>query len=597
MAEHRLPSRPTAGALSLVPLIELVSRAADDKDSAVLLCADDWGASYDLDELAADKDQGFPLLRRLGDLLGRLDPARVRMRVDARCLGPAFALACTVPVDATPEARLGSSEIRYGTPPLLGIAGRLPARLPGEIAANVLFHGSVVTGEAWSKLDGTADGSVPNNFRPRPIASALPPPTADIHSELLGSTAESLAEVELKLLSRALDDSRHRCLRERLHELMARDLFSATVSGRYAVYGNGHMGATISAALASSGIDVVMVGRDPDKLASAVEEIRKAIARLARRGPLFCDPESALSHLTTTTTPPADVSGVIEAVAEDADVKRAVLDRARSASPDAWLATTSSSIALGELGEDVGLLHFAYPAETGPVVEVSYPTSLASEALSGMRDLMSAMGKSTVEVRSVPGYVVSRILFAYLLEAVDLVEAGASPEDVDSAALRAGYMFGPLSMLDAAGIDLARHVARDVLEPAYGSRFRSPPLLDRMVETGDLGRGTGCGFFVYDSAGVEPNPALSVSQAVGTTSDIETRLQLSVVAESVRLADECVASPAGIDLLAVGCLRYPLAACGPLAQLHDANPATLAIWNSMSDSERLSLPPNLEETA
>ncbi|MCE7884436.1 MAG: hypothetical protein DYH08_11365 [Actinobacteria bacterium ATB1] len=597
MAEHRLPSRPTAGSLSLVPLIELVSRAAHDKDGAVLLRADDWGASYDLDELSADKDQGFPLLRRLGDLLGRLDPTRVRMRIDTRCLGPAFALACAVPVDAAPDARLGSSEIRYGIPPLLGIAGRLPARLPGELAVNVLFHGSVLTGEAWSKLDGAGDGSVPDDFRPRPIASALPPPTADVHSELLGCPAEDLAEVELKILSRTLDDSRHRCLRERLHELMARDLFSTRVSGKYAVYGNGHMGATITAALASSGIDVVMVGRDSAKLDAALEEIRRALARLSRRGPLCCDPESAFAHVTATTTSPADVSGVIEAVAEEAGIKRAVLDRARSASPDAWLATTSSSIVLDDLGGDVGLLHFAYPAETGPVVEVSYPTSLTSEALSGMRSLTSAMGKSAVEVRSVPGYVVSRILFAYLLEAVDLVEAGASPEDVDTAARRAGYMFGPLSMLDAAGIDLARHVARDVLEPEYGSRFRSPPLLDRMVETGDLGRGTGCGFFVYDSAGVEPNPALSASPAVGATPDIETRLQLSVVAESVRLANECVASPAGIDLLAVGCLRYPLGACGPLAQLRDASPATLAIWNGMSDSERLSLPPNLEETA
>jgi 3-hydroxyacyl-CoA dehydrogenase/enoyl-CoA hydratase/3-hydroxybutyryl-CoA epimerase len=300
--------------------------------------------------------------------------------------------------------------------------------------------------------------------------------------------------------------------------------------------------------------------------------------------------------VTTTTTPPGDVAGVIEAVAEEPEIKRAVLDRARTASPDAWLATTSSSIALGELGADVGLLHFAYPAETGPVVEVSYPTTLASEALSGMRHLMSTIGKSAVEVRSVPGYVVSRILFAYLLEAVELVEAGTSPADVDAAAQRAGYMFGPLSMLDAAGIDLARHVARDVLEPAYGSRFSPPALFDRMVEAGDLGRGTSCGFFVYDPAGAEPNPALAVTPAVGETPDIETRLQLAVVAESVRLAEECVASSAAIDLLAIGCLRYPLGGCGPLAQLRNAGPSTLSAWNALSDSERLSLPPSLEET-
>ncbi|MCC7076794.1 MAG: hypothetical protein IT198_06675 [Acidimicrobiia bacterium] len=594
MTEHRLATRPEAGSLGLIPLIDLVSAACDDPSHDVVLTAADWGASYDLDELAEDRERGYPLLRRLTDLLGELDTTRVRMVVAGRCLGPAFALAARLPLEVTPAARLGTSEVRYGIPPLLGLTRHLPARIRGDVAANMLFQGSVMTGHAWTRFDGSGDGTAPAGFRPRPIASALPPATAHVSDELLSATHADLPELELKLLSRALDDPHLAATRRRLHGLMTRDLFAVTYGERIAVYGNGHMGATTAAALASAGLDVVMVGRNPARLEAALEEVHRALDRLERRGPLFCVAQAAAAHVTTTTEPPSDVGGVIEAVAEDVETKLSVLSRARDAAPEAWLATTSSSIERGLLGRDVALLHFAYPTETSPVVEVSFPPAIGQRALDGMRRTLSTMGKAAVEVRSVPGYVVSRILFAYLLEAVELVEAGATPADVDAAANAAGYMFGPLSMLDAASIDLARHVARHVLEPAYGQRFHPPALLDRMVEAGDLGRGTGRGFFVYDGGTPEPNPALAVSLPEETAHDMGARLQLAVVSEAVRLAEECVATVAGIDLLAVGCLRYPVATCGPLAQLAHAGPDLLTFWSSLAESERLSLPTGTE---
>ncbi len=594
MAEHWLPTSPDSGSLSLAPLLELINAALEDKSDDVILRADDWGASFDIAELRDDATLDFPLVRAANNALGELQSRRVRPRmcIDGRCIGPAFALALVCDIQLSTNARLGASEVRYALPPLLDVTRRALERLPAELALGVAFHGAILNADAWTTATTKRDSGLEHNvieaFRPRPVASAVPRTVAGAYIDLVAGrdlASDARIELETDLLGIALEDIVSHSHETRLHRLLTRDLFaqaSAPKPCRITVAGTGQMASTIAAATAASGIDVTVVGRSTEKAERACVAAAKSLEHMARRGPLFVDAERSAQNLHPATEIPADSTGIIEAVVEDAAVKRSVFERARNAAPDAWLATTSSSIALDELGTGISLLHFAYPAEVSPVVEVAYPASVPAAAANAMRGYLTEIGKVGVEVRSVPGYVVSRLLFAYLLEGSEMCALGAAPDAVDAAARAAGFMLGPLTIIDSAAVDLIERICDNVLEPAYGERFGTPDIVRRLVERGELGRGSGSGFFLYGTGETRVNPAAIGAGAGLDQKSIGTRLTLAVVAEAARLARECVASPAAVDLLAVTCVRFPVDTGGPLALRASADPETAASWAELA---------------
>lgn len=113
-------------------------------------------------------------------------------------------------------------------------------------------------------------------------------------------------------------------------------------------------------------------------------------------------------------------------------------------------------------------------------------------------ELLKALGKRPVRVEDTPGFVASRLLMLYLVEAARAVDEGQHPEAVDTIMVEACNMpMGPLALLDMIGLDAARNVL-EILEESYGSRYRPPDFLYEGAETGQLGRKSGEGFFTYD---------------------------------------------------------------------------------------------------
>jgi 3-hydroxybutyryl-CoA dehydrogenase len=209
------------------------------------------------------------------------------------------------------------------------------------------------------------------------------------------------------------------------------------------------------------------------------------------------------------TTDPADLAEcdlVVEAIAEDPDAKTALHTTVAAAAPDADVATTTSSLSVGDLAAASGAadrffgLHVFNPVTRMELIEVCF----TDDARDGLRERVlswcTALGKTAIEVPDQTGFVVNRLLFPYLFEAVRLKEqSGMSAEDVDACMrLGAGHPMGPLKLLDFVGLDVAAAIGRSLDEHgAGGGADHVPDLIDEMVAAGKLGRKSGEGFFEY----------------------------------------------------------------------------------------------------
>jgi 3-hydroxybutyryl-CoA dehydrogenase len=192
-------------------------------------------------------------------------------------------------------------------------------------------------------------------------------------------------------------------------------------------------------------------------------------------------------------------SFVIEAIVEDSSAKASLMgELASTADPDAILATTTSSLSVEELADASGRperfvgLHVFNPVPKMDLIELVFPKAASEETRRRAIELCEALGKTPVEVPDTPGFVVNRLLFPFLFEAVRLMEeTGLDPEAVDACVkMGAGHPMGPLALLDLVGLDVSASIGRTI-----GARV--PDRIERMIEAGELGRKAGRGFYTY----------------------------------------------------------------------------------------------------
>jgi 3-hydroxybutyryl-CoA dehydrogenase len=198
----------------------------------------------------------------------------------------------------------------------------------------------------------------------------------------------------------------------------------------------------------------------------------------------------------------ADASFVVEAIVEDPEAKAAlVADLAPRLRDDAILATTTSSLSIAELADASGRpdrfvgLHVFNPVPKMDLVELAFPPTASAETRARAHALCAALGKTAVEVPDTAGFVVNRLLFPYLFEAVRLMErTGLEPEAIDTCMrLGAGHPLGPLALLDLVGLDVSAAIGRTI-----GAEV--PARVEALIADGALGRKAGRGFYTYDVA-------------------------------------------------------------------------------------------------
>jgi 3-hydroxybutyryl-CoA dehydrogenase len=191
---------------------------------------------------------------------------------------------------------------------------------------------------------------------------------------------------------------------------------------------------------------------------------------------------------------------VVEAVSEDAAVKCDIHRRLGELLPaEAVIATTTSSLSVAELAaasgrpERFGALHVFNPVEKMKLVELSFPEEASDETRTVLRDLCERLDKTAVEVPDAAGFVVNRLLFPYLFDAVRMLERNSiEPKAIDTCMkLGAGHPMGPLALLDFIGLDVAAAIG-DSIEVEVPARVRE------LIAEGRLGRKAGAGFYDYD---------------------------------------------------------------------------------------------------
>jgi len=257
--------------------------------------------------------------------------------------------------------------------------------------------------------------------------------------------------------------------------------------------------ATGLAAVSTTTADTILLARSEASAWRAEEKVVAACAKL--------DGADA-SRLRVTTDPGdlADCDVIVEAIVEEVEPKGELLSKiAASVGPKAQLATTTSSLSVAEIAKAGGVggklfgLHVFNPVPRMKLVEVCFP-----DGTEGARDTAlawcAALGKTAVEVPDQAGFVVNRLLFPYLFEAVRLMErTGMEAGEVDTCMkLGAGHPMGPLALLDFVGLDVSEAIG-DALYADNGEIASKPPgLLVELVGEGKLGRKSGSGFYSYD---------------------------------------------------------------------------------------------------
>lgn len=280
---------------------------------------------------------------------------------------------------------------------------------------------------------------------------------------------------------------------------------------RVGVVGAGQMGAGIAEVSLRAGVDV-RIYEPTEALAEAGRgRIVSSLERGVSRGKLTeAERDEALARLSVATdiADLADRQLVVEAIVEDAAVKAKVfaqLDEAIT-DPDAVLASNTSSIPIMKIAaattnpSRVLGLHFFNPVPVLPLVEL-VPTLVTSDAaLERVAQFAGeTLGKKVVRCTDRSGFVVNALLVPYLLSAIRMAEAGvATVEDIDTAVVAGlSHPMGPLKLSDLVGLDTLKLIADSMFsefkEPLYGP----PPLLQRMVEAGQLGKKSGKGFYTY----------------------------------------------------------------------------------------------------
>lgn len=272
------------------------------------------------------------------------------------------------------------------------------------------------------------------------------------------------------------------------------------------VYGGGRMGAGIAHTYLLAGSSVVVVEADDVRAGAAAQRVATSVAKAAELGAVTTSTDEVLARLSTITDP-AGLAGcelVIEAVSELISLKLDVLREAERVCGEAWLATNTSSLPVGELAaglrrpERLVGLHFFNPVPASDLVEIVVGAETAPELVSAAQEWVEALGKRAITVTDSPGFASSRLGVAIALEAIRMLESGvASAEDIDTA-MTLGYRhpLGPLRTTDLVGLDVRLAIAEH-LATEFGDRFVPPQLLRDLVASGRLGRKSGEGFFSW----------------------------------------------------------------------------------------------------
>ena len=275
------------------------------------------------------------------------------------------------------------------------------------------------------------------------------------------------------------------------------------------IVGAGVMGSGIAQAFALAGIEAVITDVSENALRRGLETIAASMDRMIKKEKITAEQKARALAAIAAERDVQAVAGcdlVIEAATENEALKLDIFRQLDAiARPDAILASNTSSLSITRLaaatrrpGQVIGL-HFFNPVPMMALVEIISGLQTSAETAAAAGQLAQRIGKTPVNVRNAPGFVVNRLLCPMINEAAFALGEGlATAAEIDEAMkLGANHPIGPLALGDLIGLDVELAIMQVLFEGFKDPKYRPAPLLVEMVEAGYLGRKTGRGFFSY----------------------------------------------------------------------------------------------------
>jgi 3-hydroxyacyl-CoA dehydrogenase/enoyl-CoA hydratase/3-hydroxybutyryl-CoA epimerase len=344
---------------------------------------------------------------------------------------------------------------------------------------------------------------------------------------------------------------------------------------RVGIAGAGLMGSGIAHWLAARRFEVVLHDVLPEFTERALETVRGLFDESTRRGRMSSDDaRAAIARVSTTTAwggfDTCDV--VIEAIVENARAKQKLFaEVAEIVRPDTLLASNTSALPIEDIAGHVPHpertlgIHFFNPVGRMALVELILSRNTSAGSAERALAFVKAFGKAPVICRSSPGFLVTRVLFFYLNEAVKLWEQGMPTVALDSAMRDFGWPMGPLRLIDEVGVDVTEFIFGE-LARRFPERFASSVTCAAMLAARLRGRKSGAssGFYTYAGGREALNDeatrslALPVGALPHNPKATVARLMGVMIAEAKRCLDEgVVLTEDDIDFAMVAGAGFP----------------------------------------
>ena len=332
------------------------------------------------------------------------------------------------------------------------------------------------------------------------------------------------------------------------------------------VLGAGVMGGGIAQLFADKGIQARMKDLNSDALSLGIQSASKIFQKQVQRKKIT---KRQFLQKLNCIAPVLDYSGfhhvdlVVEAIVENIDVKKNVFAELEGQiKPDCIVASNTSSLSVSQMQTSfknperfVGM-HFFNPVSKMPLIEVIRGEKTSDEAVSTVFQLSKQLGKTPIVVKDSPGFLVNRLLMAYLNEAIYMAVEGVPIPELDKVLLNFGMPMGPMELIDEIGVDIGEKVS-NILHHAFGARMQPAPMNSRVVAAGRLGKKNGKGLYeyegpkktkvfnpeVYGILGITPEPNKLAEE------EILERCILPMINEASRCLEEgIISSPEEVDL-------------------------------------------------